>query len=252
MHIAEQFTIDFEKKPYTLNPMIKFYKVGGAVRDGLQGLVPKDIDYAVEAPSFQAMREEVLARGGKIFLETPQFLTIRALLPKLGATDYVLCRKDGAYSNGRHPDTVEVGTIYDDLARRDFTCNAIAEQVDHEGKTIKVIDPWGGQADLQAGILKAVGDAEARLSEDKLRAFRAMRFAITKQFQMDARLFSAIGNLQENTFAAISTERIREELRKMFAADSYKAFPMLFFTFPNLLKVVKGRGIWFDPTTKQI
>lgn len=77
--------------------MACFFEVGGAVRDKLLGVQSKDIDYAVEAESFSAMRDAVIERGGKIFLETPQYLTIRAHVPKLGAADFVLCRKDGEY-----------------------------------------------------------------------------------------------------------------------------------------------------------
>lgn len=122
---------------------IKFYQVGGSVRDSFIGLKSKDIDYAVEAPSFDAMREAIKERGGEIFLETPQFLTIRANVPGMGACDYVLCRKDGEYVDGRRPETVTAGTILDDLARRDFTMNAIA--IAEDGT---ILDPFDGRKDI--------------------------------------------------------------------------------------------------------
>src|SRR5688572_2507881 len=115
---------------------VKVFEVGGAVRDKLLGLRPKDIDFAVEAPSFKAMHEFVSSTCSTIFLIKPEFLTIRAHHATMGAVDFVLCRKDGAYSDGRRPDTVEPGTIFDDLARRDFTINAMA--FDEEGN---LIDP---------------------------------------------------------------------------------------------------------------
>jgi len=126
--------------------MIKLFEVGGHVRDGLLGIKSKDIDMAVEAPSWEAMREFVKHNTKKIFLEKEEFLTIRAMghdgLPK----DFVLCRKDGAYSDGRRPDTVEAGTIFDDLARRDFTVNAIAKEVTTVkkfGLAVEIIcSPW--------------------------------------------------------------------------------------------------------------
>ena len=88
----------------------KFFQVGGCVRDRLMGVPCHDIDFSVEAESFEAMREAILERGGTIYLDTPEFFTIRAKEPGLGTVDFVLCRKEGAYSDGRHPDKVEMGT----------------------------------------------------------------------------------------------------------------------------------------------
>src|SRR4051812_9903063 len=109
----------------------KIYLVGGAVRDKIMNITPKDLDYSIECESFDAMRQYIIDRGGTIFLETPQYFTIRAKVPELGAADFVLCRRDGMYKDNRRPETVEVGTIFDDLARRDFTMNAIA--IDEQG-----------------------------------------------------------------------------------------------------------------------
>jgi tRNA nucleotidyltransferase (CCA-adding enzyme) len=171
--------------------MARFFQVGGSVRDKLLGVKSKDIDYAVECESFDAMREAILAKGGKIFVETPQYFTIRANVPVLGATDYVLCRKDGAYSDGRRPDSVEVGTIFDDLARRDFTVNAIA--IDTE--TGALIDPHGGAQDLTARVLRCVGNPVDRFNEDRLRIFRAARFSLTKGLTVHLDTFFAIADI---------------------------------------------------------
>jgi tRNA nucleotidyltransferase (CCA-adding enzyme) len=222
-----------------------FYKVGGCVRDEILGIRSKDIDYAVEAPSFNAMREAILARGGKIFVETPEHFTIRANVPDLGACDYVLCRKDGPYSDGRRPDWVEVGTLMDDLARRDFTMNAIA--INKDGK---IIDPHAGYNDINRKIIRAVGDPWERLIEDKLRAFRAIRFCVTKRFVIEDTLNTAINGLHMDSFAHTSTERIRDELAKMFKHDSYHAMGIL-LKYPNMLMTAKKRGIWFIPTTEK-
>src|SRR6478735_1674813 len=158
----------------------KFYQVGGCVRDSLLGVESKDIDFSVEAPSYEAMREAVIERCGgnpeSIKVDKPEFATIRAIDPKLGGVDFVLCRKDGAYSDGRRPDSVEMGTLLDDLARRDFTVNAIARADDGS-----LIDPFNGQADLKLRLLRCVGGVD-RLREDSLRMLRAFRFAITKGF----------------------------------------------------------------------
>lgn len=243
-HVADQFRLEFMNPPANPKPA-KFFQVGGSVRDKYLGIPAKDIDYAVETESFDSMRDAILARGGKIFLETPQYFTIRAHVPNLGATDYVLCRKDGIYKDGRHPESVTVGTIADDLARRDFTCNAIAIDTD----TLEVLDPYNGINDATSGILRAVRDAKERLNEDKLRAFRALRFYITKEFDLDSELRNAILDLQD--FSGVSTERIREELNKMFKYNSRKSMMELTLQFPNLARVVFERGIWFKPTTEK-
>jgi tRNA nucleotidyltransferase (CCA-adding enzyme) len=222
-----------------------FYKVGGCVRDQFLGITSKDIDYAVEAPSFDAMREAILARGGKIFVETPEHFTIRANVPELGACDYVLCRKDGPYSDGRRPDWVQVGTLADDLARRDFRMNAIA--ITEKGE---VIDPHNGRKDIQDRVIQAVGDPWERLIEDKLRAFRAIRFCVTKRFVIEDALNAAISGLSMDSFTYTSTERIRDELAKMFKHDSYHAMGIL-LKYPNMLMTAKKRGIWFLPTTEK-
>lgn len=226
----------------------RFFEVGGAVRDRLMGLKPKDMDYAVETDSFDSMREAIKGLGGEIFLETPQYFTIRAKVPSLGAADYVLCRKDGVYKDGRHPESVTVGTIYDDLARRDFTVNAIARDC----QTGEIYDPHNGQADIKSCVLRFVGNPEDRLNEDKLRAFRALRFEVTKNLFLETPTANAIHALTSPShFENVSTERIREELVKMFAADSAYSFHLLFRTFPTLGAIVIERKIWFRPTVEQ-
>lgn len=209
--------------------MVKFYKVGGCVRDEIIGRNSKDIDFSVEASSYDEMREEILRIGGTIFLETPQFLTIRAKIPGIGTTDYVLCRKDGAYNDGRHPDKVEAGSIYDDLERRDFTMNAIAK---YDGT---YIDPHGGIKDIAQRIIRCVGSPEKRFTEDGLRILRAFRFAITLGFKLDKEISSFLYDSDlKGLLSGISKERIREELFKMFRADSISSF-----------RTLDGFGMWF-------
>jgi len=224
---------------------IRFFQVGGSVRDQFLGVKSKDIDFAVQAPSWEAMREAIIAKGGKIFLETPQYFTIRAKVPELGAADFVLCRKDGTYKDGRHPETVEVGSIFDDLARRDFTMNAMAFDVESG----KLLDPHNGYKDLSDGIVRAVGDAGARFREDRLRVFRALRFAITKNMRLDHDINNEIGRLTPMMFDGVSTERIREELVKMFASDTFRSFRLL-RDHQVLWDVALARGIWFKPTVE--
>lgn len=217
------------------------------MRDALLGVESKDIDFAVEAASFEAMEAHILGMGGEVFLRKPEFLTIRARVPSLGAADFVLCRKDGAYSDGRRPESVTVGTIFDDLARRDFTMNAIAQDVE----TRVLIDPHFGMEDIRARRLRCVGNPFDRFGEDKLRIFRAVRFSITKKFVIDGDTTHAIRQFSREDFAGVSTERVREECFKMFAADSLFAFRMIFHEFPLLGELVLSRGIWFEPTTRK-
>ena len=111
---------------------MKIYQVGGSVRDEFLNIKSKDIDYAVEADSFGDMRKYMIDNGYNIFLETPQYFTIRAKFPDSHecnhlVADFALCRIDGQYSDGRRPDKVHRATIHEDLSRRDFTINAIAK-----------------------------------------------------------------------------------------------------------------------------
>jgi tRNA nucleotidyltransferase (CCA-adding enzyme) len=222
---------------------MKRYLVGGAVRDALLGVRSKDLDYAVEAPSWEAMREWILEQGMEIFLEKPTMNIIRARNGREVA-DYVMCRQDGPYSDGRHPDWVKPGTIYDDLRRRDFTVNAIAQDVE----TGEYLDPWDGRQDLEDGWLRAVGSAEERLQEDPLRAFRALRFAITKNLHISAELDNALRS-GYGDMASVSTERIREEVHKMFKADTAGSMALL-LSYRRYLDVIVNRGIWFKATTE--
>jgi tRNA nucleotidyltransferase (CCA-adding enzyme) len=167
----------------------KTYLVGGAVRDEILGRPNKDLDFVMLAPSFNDMRDALLADGCKIFVEKPEYLTIRANHPKLGAVDFACARKDGNYSDGRRPDSTEITTdLVADLSRRDFTCNALAKDVD----TGEIIDPFNGRRDIQDKMLVAVGNPITRITEDKLRAFRALRFSVTRSFIMDYPLTQAI------------------------------------------------------------
>jgi tRNA nucleotidyltransferase (CCA-adding enzyme) len=228
---------------------IKFYKVGGYVRDKLLGIPSKDVDFAVEAPSFAEMRREIVSRGGEIFLENEKFLTIRAKVPEFGAADYVLCRKDGAYSDNRRPDIVEIGTLLDDLSRRDATVNALAE--DEEGN---IIDFFDGQRHLAQKLLICVGNPENRIREDALRGLRFLRFSVTKGFTIDKTVKDVLTDYDFiKLLDSISKERIGEELFKMFSFDSLKAIKVLseYQLILNTVLDYDKFGIWLNPTRKE-
>lgn len=228
--------------------MIKMFEVGGCVRDDLLGIASKDIDFAVEAPSFEAMRESLTGDGFTIFLETPEFFTIRARFPRGSArngltADFVLCRSDGPMTDGRRPDFVLAGTIFDDLRRRDFTVNAMAR--DEDGV---ILDPHEGRVDLLTGVLRAVGDPFDRLEEDALRVLRAIRFCVTKGFALEERLrFAMQSPMIADRLATVSKERQREELLKAMHHDTLATLDML-ADFRLIREAVLADGLWLKPT----
>lgn len=230
---------------------IRLFEVGGCVRDELLGVTSKDVDFAVEAQSFESMRRHIERVGLKIFLSKPEFLTIRAGVPKghplrerCKDADFVLCRKDGPSTDGRRPDSVEAGTILDDLARRDFTVNAIARCVE----TGDLLDPHGGVEDLKARTLRFVGNAEERIDEDGLRILRGLRFSLTKGLRIaNPGVFDSKADMLES----VSTERVREELNKMLAFNTLQTLLML-QAFSHVRAAIFSRdGLSLDATMKR-
>lgn len=223
---------------------IEMFEVGGCVRDDLLGLPSKDVDFVVIAPSFGAMRDHVQNELGlKIHVEKPDFVTIRAGVPKghwlrsrCSDADFVLARRDGPSTDGRRPDFVEPGTLEDDLARRDFTVNAIARCP----KTGRIIDPHSGVDDLRARELTFVGCAQARIEEDGLRLLRGLRFSLTKNLTIvDPWVFNPLNAVQ--LLRSVATERIVVELDKMFAFDSLETLRLL-GQFPRLQDAIFSRA----------
>lgn len=210
---------------------MEVFEVGGCVRDSLLGLPSKDIDFVCLAPSFDAMHQELIAQGFKIYIAKPEFVTIRAGVPKKHAlasrtkdADFVLARKDGQSSDGRRPDSVEPGTLADDLARRDFTVNALAR----DPISGKIIDLHGGVADLEARRLRFVGDPMTRIREDGLRVLRGLRFMITKEFSPEINTWSALRSEEASKMLqCVSVERIGDELNKMLASDCIASLELL-------------------------
>jgi len=222
--------------------MFQFAEVGGAVRDKFLGVNSKDVDF-VAVPTqkfdtaddaFNALVAHLKETGFKVFLETPQFFTVRVQVPdghplkeRTNVADFVLARKDGPSSDGRRPDFVLPGTLMDDLERRDFTVNAMAILDD------ELIDPFGGREDLDNRLIRFVGNPNDRIAEDGLRVMRALRFLITKSgFTLERETFQAINsNFAAEMLMKVSVERIREELEKMFSADSVGTMKLLFQVF---------------------
>ena len=204
------------------------YAVGGCVRDSLLGQTPHDWDLCTSATP-----EQVLELFGKAHC-IPTGLQHGTVTVKHGGELYEITtfRTEGAYSDGRHPDHVAfVPDVKEDLARRDFTINAMAYNAE-EG----LIDPFGGQNDLAVGIVRAVGEPQRRFEEDALRILRLYRFAARFGFAIDPATGQAARALCRH-LDCVSEERIAEELSRLLAAPAPGAYleaEVLAVIFPEL------------------
>ena len=204
------------------------YAVGGCVRDSLLGQTPHDWDLCTSATP-----EQVLELFGEAHC-IPTGLQHGTVTVKHGGELYEITtfRTEGAYSDGRHPDHVAfVPDVKEDLARRDFTINAMAYNAE-EG----LIDPFGGQNDLAAGIVRAVGEPQRRFEEDALRILRLYRFAARFRFAIDPATGQAARALCRH-LDCVSEERIAEELSRLLAAPAPGAYleaEVLAVIFPEL------------------
>jgi tRNA nucleotidyltransferase/poly(A) polymerase len=241
--------------------MAKLFTVGGCVRDKLLGLKSKDIDFTFVCEDSQTveggwieMSSWMKINGFEIFLETPDCFTIRAKFPKdhknAGlVADFVMARKEVGYTQGTRRPILELGTLEDDLIRRDFTLNAMAE--DEDGN---LIDLFGGQEDLKAGILRTPLPAGQTMMDDPLRFLRSLRFSITKGFSIHTDIFKAMeqSDIKEKLRVTVSAERIREEVFKMMKHDTVKSLKLLHQVdqefLPGFIELVFDRGLWLKPT----
>ncbi len=196
------------------------YAVGGCVRDLLRGVTPDDIDITTGA-----LPEQILAvfHDRHVIPTGLKHGTVTVLLDG-EAFEVTTYRTDGTYSDGRHPDYVTFSaSLEDDLARRDFTVNAMAYHPDKG-----VIDPFGGMRDLNAKILRCVGDPEARFTEDALRIARLVRFMSVLKFDCDPLTADAAHKLCPR-LDMVAAERKRVELMKLLVGDGFlrvaTAFP---------------------------
>ena len=204
------------------------YAVGGCVRDSLLGLDPHDWDLCTSARPEQVM--ELFGEKKCI----PTGLQHGTVTVKQGGRLYetTTFRTEGAYSDGRHPDAVcFVPDVREDLARRDFTINAMAYSAEKG-----LIDPFGGRDDLAAHLVRAVGEPERRFEEDALRILRLYRFAARFGFAIDPATGAAARALGPH-LDCVSAERIQEELLKLLAAPrpgSYLEPAVLAVVLPEL------------------
>ena len=212
-----------EKVKYIISRLEKngheAYAVGGCVRDSILDRVPEDWDITTSAKPeevkklFQATIDTGLQHG-----------TVTVVIEKEGY-EVTTFRLDGDYSDGRHPDRVAfTSSLTEDLKRRDFTINAMAYS-----ENTGLIDRFDGEKDLEDGVIRAVGDAEERFSEDALRMLRAIRFAGQLNFDIAGNTFDAIKKLSYN-ISKVSVERIAKELEKLLLSGNPEYIGLVYET----------------------
>jgi tRNA nucleotidyltransferase/poly(A) polymerase len=240
--------------------MPKIFKVGGCVRDRLLGVDTNDIDFTFVLDNldrtveegFDIMTKWLEHKEFEIFLSTPECFTIRAKFPKEHkyagmVADFVMARKEVGYVEGTRRPILELGTLEDDLIRRDFTVNAMAE--DEDGN---IIDLFHGQMDLERMILITPLPPKVTFEDDPLRIIRAIRFSITKGFRLTYLEYFIYNFDYEGKMGVVSIERIREELLKCFKHDTLKTLEILNQN-PKLRDYIfKNNILWLKPTFEKI
>jgi poly(A) polymerase len=200
---------------------------GGCVRDQLLGLEPHDYDVATDArpDAVQGLFRRTIAVGAS-------FGVIEVLGPKPLRVQVATFRSDDVYEDGRRPKSVTFSSPEEDARRRDFTINGLFfDPIDE-----RVIDYVGGEADLRAGVVRAIGDPSLRFAEDKLRLLRAVRFAARFQFKIEPATATAIRSMADQ-ITVVSAERTAEELRKMLT-DPHREAGMRLLEDIGLARVI--------------
>lgn len=195
------------------------YVVGGCVRDYIMGLTPHDYDITTAATP-----DEVCAAFSdcKVIETGLKHGTVTVLFKGI-SVEITTFRADGEYSDGRHPDSVTfTRNIADDLSRRDFTMNGIAYSPLHG-----LVDPFGGEADIRAKVVRCIGEPHKRFGEDALRILRALRFSAVMGFEIEEKTAIAIHKLK-NTLGKVSKERIFTELNRLICGMDVRRVMMDF------------------------
>ncbi len=203
---------------------------GGCVRDFLLGREPKDYDIATNATPNQVRelfgRKRTLAVGAS-------FGVIVVLAPKgVEQVEVATFRSEGEYQDGRRPSQVVFTSAEEDAKRRDFTINGMFYDPVEEA----IRDYVGGEADLKSGVVRAIGDPQARMTEDKLRTLRAVRFAATLDFRLDETTKAAVREMASQ-LTVVSAERIAQELRRM-VVDPHRRRAVELLAETDLLPVI--------------
>lgn len=216
--------------------------VGGFVRDALLGRDSHDVDVATSA-HWREVKSVCKAQGWRTYETGVKHGTLTVVVSPGNADETVIevttYRCDGAYSDARHPIGVRfVSTIEEDLARRDFTINALAY---HPARGF--VDPYGGLDDLRSGVIRAVGNPDKRFAEDALRTLRGCRFCSQLGFRIESETYQAM-LVHKSLLAKVSTERITHELDALLLGDHVHdallaTVDVLMFALPEL-SAMKG------------
>jgi len=244
--------------------MAQIFEVGGCVRDEIIGVHTNDIDFTFVLENteqtvdegWDEMLSHLKTEGFKIFLETKDCFTVRAKFPKGHVNeglvaDFVMARKEVGYIDGTRQPILELGTLEDDLTRRDFTLNALAKDLDGN-----IIDLFDGQTHLSQKVLITPLEPIKTFMDDPLRMIRALRFSITKGFDIHPTVWNAIftPGLIEKLSEVVSQERIQGEVMKMMKHDTVKTLRLLSVIDKkdsNLIEIMFKDKMWLMPTTKQ-
>ena len=202
---------------------------GGCVRDALMGREPNDFDIATDATPDQA--RAIFPKS----LEVGKKFGVTILPIEDFQLEIATFRKDGLYTDGRRPDSIEFSNVKEDALRRDFTVNAMFA----DPLTGEVSDFVGGEKDLKAKVIRAVGDPRKRFEEDKLRILRAVRFAAQLDFLIEADTLAAIKEFHDQ-LNVVSKERIHDEVIKLFKAKKAYVGIELLRTTGLLHQIVPG------------
>ena len=244
---------------------MKIYEVGGCIRDSLLGIESKDIDYSVVLDNTDQTVDEgwdqmlsfLKKEGYQIFLETKDCFTVRAKFP-IGhineglVADFVMARKEVGYVLGTRKPILELGTLYDDLIRRDFTLNALAKDI--EGN---IIDYFNGLEHLKEGLLVTPLNPMKTMMDDPLRILRALRFSLTKDLEVHTDIMESMKqpDILDKLKKTVSQERIREEITKMMMCDTIKTMKLLVDIdrdyIKGFLNIVFKDTMWLKPTMEK-
>jgi len=244
--------------------MAQIFEVGGCVRDEIIGVHTNDIDFTFVLENtdqtvdegWDEMLSHLKTEGFKIFLETKDCFTVRAKFPKGHVNeglvaDFVMARKEVGYIDGTRQPILELGTLEDDLTRRDFTLNALAKDLDGN-----IIDLFDGQTHLKQKVLITPLEPIKTFMDDPLRMIRALRFSITKGFDIHPTVWNAIftPGLIDKLSEVVSQERIQGEVMKMMKHDTVKTLRLLSVIDKKdsrLIEIIFGGDIWLLPSTKK-
>lgn len=224
-----------------LNDVATTYLVGGSVRDILLGVRPHDYDLATSLTPAE-VRERCESAGYRVLPTGERFGTV-TVLTETEAVEVTTFRVEGRYNSKRQPEVSFTRNLEDDLGRRDFTINAMAMSYDEQ-----LVDPFGGEVDLKAHVLRGVGDPAERFQEDSLRIWRLYRFAATLNGSWAMDIYTRKAAIRYRFLTAkLSPERVRAELTKIVHGQNAEELYLLYLD--GLLSIAIpefAAGIDFD------